>query len=122
MKKAKIVAALNELKQELTTEELQSSIEQLMRRYDSSIEDVRFSFFGLLITDVSFQGLITVKPTTQDDLSALSLPPTIPKWLKIYKKLIAVIAIPLWLGGVFCYIAYCNDYNTTENPSKDYVG
>uniref|UniRef100_A0A914Z0M7 Sodium/potassium-transporting ATPase subunit alpha n=1 Tax=Panagrolaimus superbus TaxID=310955 RepID=A0A914Z0M7_9BILA len=102
---------LNDLKQEVSMDEHQIPLEQLMRRYESDIN----------------KGLTTSKAAeimTRDGPNSLSPPRTTPEWIKFCKNLFGGFAMLLWVGAILCYIAYAVDYFSMEHPSKDnlYLG
>uniref|UniRef100_A0AC34GP15 Sodium/potassium-transporting ATPase subunit alpha n=1 Tax=Panagrolaimus sp. ES5 TaxID=591445 RepID=A0AC34GP15_9BILA len=102
---------LNDLKQEVSMDEHQIPIEQLMRRYESDVN----------------KGLTTSKAAeimARDGPNALSPPRTTPEWIKFCKNLFGGFAMLLWVGAILCYIAYGVDYFSIEHPSKDnlYLG
>uniref|UniRef100_A0AC35FB89 Sodium/potassium-transporting ATPase subunit alpha n=1 Tax=Panagrolaimus sp. PS1159 TaxID=55785 RepID=A0AC35FB89_9BILA len=102
---------LNDLKQEVSMDEHQISMEDLMRRYESDIN----------------AGLTTAKADqvmARDGPNSLSPPRTTPEWIKFCKNLFGGFAMLLWVGAILCYIAYAVDYFSLEHPSKDnlYLG
>jgi sodium/potassium-transporting ATPase subunit alpha len=102
---------LNDLKQEVSMDEHQISMEDLMRRYESDIN----------------AGLTTARADqvmARDGPNSLSPPRTTPEWIKFCKNLFGGFAMLLWVGAILCYIAYAVDYFTLEHPSKDnlYLG
>jgi len=102
---------INELKQEVSMDEHQISMEDLMRRYESDVN----------------LGLTTSKADqimARDGPNALSPPRTTPEWIKFCKNLFGGFAMLLWVGAFLCYFAYGVDYFSLEHPSKDnlYLG
>jgi sodium/potassium-transporting ATPase subunit alpha len=102
---------LNDLKQEVSMDEHQISLEDLMRRYESDIN----------------YGLTTAKADqimARDGPNSLSPPRTTPEWIKFCRNLFGGFALLLWVGAGLCYFAYGVDYFSLEHPSKDnlYLG
>ncbi|VDN58909.1 unnamed protein product [Dracunculus medinensis] len=102
---------INELKQEVRMDEHLVSLEELVLRYETNLEN------GLTSTKAA-------QILARDGPNALSPPKTTPEWLKFCKNLFGGFALLLWIGAILCYIAYSVDYFTMEYPSKDnlYLG
>uniref|UniRef100_A0AC35U1T0 Cation_ATPase_N domain-containing protein n=1 Tax=Rhabditophanes sp. KR3021 TaxID=114890 RepID=A0AC35U1T0_9BILA len=102
---------LDDLKQEVTMDEHQIPLADLVKKYKSSLE------FGLTSSKAA-------KILERDGLNALTPPKTTPEWVKFCKNLFGGFAMLLWIGAFLCYIAYGVDYFSMEKPEKDnlYLG
>merc|ERR1711931_321881 len=102
---------LNELKQELEIDVHRVSVDELCKRFNSSIES------GLTAAQAK-AGLEKHGP------NALTPPPTTPEWIKFCKNLFSGFAMLLWLGAVLCFIAYSIQASAFEEPPDDnlYLG
>uniref|UniRef100_A0A915D120 Sodium/potassium-transporting ATPase subunit alpha n=1 Tax=Ditylenchus dipsaci TaxID=166011 RepID=A0A915D120_9BILA len=109
--KAQKANDLNDLKQEVTMDEHQIPLDELLARYSSNVE----------------VGLTTAKADetfARDGPNALSPPHTTPEWIKFCKNLFGGFALLLWAGAILCYIAFAVDCFSMEYPIKDnlYLG
>merc|ERR1711931_149909 len=102
---------LNELKQELEIDVHRVSVDELCKRFNSSIES------GLSATQAD-ANLAEYGP------NALTPPPKTPEWVKFCKCLFSGFAMLLWLGAVLCFIAYSIQATAYEEPPDDnlYLG
>merc|ERR1711931_401964 len=102
---------LNELKQELEIDVHRVSVDELCKRFNSSIES------GLSATQAD-ANLAEYGP------NALTPPPKTPEWVKFCKCLFSGFAMLLWLGAVLCFIAYSIQASAFEEPPDDnlYLG
>ncbi|KAI1701468.1 e1-E2 ATPase domain-containing protein [Ditylenchus destructor] len=97
---------INDLKQEVSMDEHQIPLEELVQRYETNVET----------------GLTTAKADqvyARDGPNALSPPHTTPEWIKFCKNLFGGFALLLWVGAFLCYVAFAVDYFSMEYPSKD---
>jgi len=111
MGKSKKKENLDELKSEMKIDEHQIPLDDLVKRYETSLD----------------RGLTSQKAAAvleRDGPNALSPPKTTPEWVKFCKNLFGGFAMLLWIGAILCYIAYSVDYFTLENPAADnlYLG
>uniref|UniRef100_A0A914YQP8 Na(+)/K(+)-exchanging ATPase n=1 Tax=Panagrolaimus superbus TaxID=310955 RepID=A0A914YQP8_9BILA len=111
MGKKKGKTDIDELKKEVKMDEHQISIEELMKRYDTDINN------GLTSAEAE-------KKLNRDGPNCLTPPKTTPKWIKFCKNLFGGFSMLLWIGAILCIIAYAVDYFNMHNPSKDnlYLG
>ncbi|VDM39581.1 unnamed protein product [Toxocara canis] len=102
---------LDELKKEMKMDEHIIPMEQLVARFDTSLEK------GL--TDAH-----AAKVIARDGPNALTPPKKVPEWVKFCKNLFGGFAMLLWIGAFLCFIAYAVDTFSMEYPSKDnlYLG
>ncbi|VDD83150.1 unnamed protein product [Mesocestoides corti] len=105
------VEDLNELKQELVTDEHQISLDELCERLETNIET----------------GLTSEQAKTRldrDGPNALTPSKVTPEWVRFCKNMFGGFASLLWIGAVLCFIAHGIVTGTQENPSGDnlYIG
>ncbi|XP_054160551.1 sodium/potassium-transporting ATPase subunit alpha-like isoform X2 [Oppia nitens] len=102
---------MDDLKQEVSMDEHQISIEELCTRIRTSVKT----------------GLTPEKAKeylARDGPNALTPPKTTPEWIKFCKNLFGGFAMLLWIGGVLCFVAYSIQAGTFEEPPDDnlYLG
>merc|ERR1712158_321994 len=102
---------LNELKQELEIDVHRVSVDELCKRFTTSIE----------------QGLSdqpAAKGLAEHGRNELTPPPTTPEWVKFCQCLFSGFAMLLWLGAILCFLAYGIQASAYEEPPDDnlYLG
>jgi len=102
---------LDNLKQELELDVHRVEVEELCKRWSTSVE------LGLS-PDQSATNRAEFGP------NALTPPPTTPEWVKFCKNLFSGFATLLWIGAILCYIAYGIQASAFEEPPDDnlYLG
>merc|ERR1711953_565984 len=102
---------LNELKQELEIDVHRVSVDELCKRFTTSVEH------GL--TDAQ-----ALKGLQEHGPNALTPPPTIPEWVKFCRCLFSGFAMLLWFGAILCFLAYGIQASAYEEPPDDnlYLG
>merc|ERR1719293_623760 len=102
---------LNELKQELEIDVHRVSVDELLKRFNSNIEN------GLSAEQAK-------KALAEHGPNALTPPPTTPEWVKFCQNLFSGFACLLWLGAILCFIAYSIQATAYEEPPDDnlYLG
>merc|ERR1712198_261903 len=102
---------LNELKKELEIDVHRISLDELVKRFQTNIENG-------LTPDQAKAKLEEYGP------NALTPPPTTPEWIKFCKNLFSGFACLLWLGAILCFIAYSIQATAYEEPPDDnlYLG
>uniref|UniRef100_A0A0K0EHT4 Sodium/potassium-transporting ATPase subunit alpha n=1 Tax=Strongyloides stercoralis TaxID=6248 RepID=A0A0K0EHT4_STRER len=102
---------LDELKQEVRMDEHQIPLEDLAKRYNTSL-------------DKGLTSSTAAEYLARDGPNALSPPKTTPEWIKFCKNLFGGFALLLWVGSFLCYLAFTVDYLTIEHPNNDnlYLG
>merc|ERR1712227_819433 len=102
---------LNELKQELEIDVHRVSVDELCKRFKTTIE-------AGLTDDQALKGLAEYGP------NALTPPPTTPEWVKFCQCLFSGFSMLLWFGAVLCFIAYSIQATAYEEPPDDnlYLG
>merc|ERR1711953_570245 len=102
---------LNELKQELEIDVHRVSVDELCKRFTTSVEH------GL--TDAQ-----ALKGLQEHGPNALTPPPTIPEWVKFCQCLFSGFAMLLWFGAILCFLAYGIQASAYEEPPDDnlYLG
>merc|ERR1712001_639645 len=102
---------LNELKQELEIDVHRVSVDELLKRFTSNIEN----------------GLTTEQAEIGNEehgKNQLTPPPTTPEWVKFCQNLFSGFACLLWLGAILCFLAYGIQASAYEEPPDDnlYLG
>uniref|UniRef100_A0A0N5A3I6 Sodium/potassium-transporting ATPase subunit alpha n=1 Tax=Parastrongyloides trichosuri TaxID=131310 RepID=A0A0N5A3I6_PARTI len=102
---------LDDLKQEVKMDEHQIPMEDLVKRYKTSL-------------DKGLTSATAAEYMARDGPNALSPPKTTPEWIKFCKNLFGGFALLLWAGSFLCYLAFTVDYMTIEHPTNDnlYLG
>merc|ERR1712198_238646 len=102
---------LNELKKELEIDVHRISLDELVKRFQTNIENG-------LTPDQAKAKLEEYGP------NALTPPPTTPEWVKFCKNMFSGFACLLWLGAILCFIAYSIQASAFEEPPDDnlYLG
>uniref|UniRef100_A0A0N5B8S3 Sodium/potassium-transporting ATPase subunit alpha n=1 Tax=Strongyloides papillosus TaxID=174720 RepID=A0A0N5B8S3_STREA len=102
---------LEELKQEVKMDEHQIPIEDLVKRYDTSL-------------DVGLTSTVAGKYLARDGPNTLSPPKKTPEWVKFCRNLFGGFALLLWIGAFLCFLTFTVDYMTVTNPTNDnlYLG
>jgi len=102
---------LNELKQELEIDVHKVTVDELCKRWKTSVEH------GL--TDAQ-----ALKGLAEHGPNALTPPPTTPEWVKFCRCLFSGFSLLLWLGAVLCFLAYGIQASAYEEPPDDnlYLG
>merc|ERR1712227_638772 len=102
---------LNELKQELEIDVHRVSVDELCKRFKTTVENG-------LTDDLVTAGLKEHGP------NALTPPPTVPERVKFCKCLFSGFAMLLWLGAVLCFVAYSIQASAYDEPPDDnlYLG
>merc|ERR1712061_275515 len=102
---------LNELKQELEIDVHRVSVDELCKRFTSTVAD------GLTDDQVK-------KGIAEYGLNQLTPPPTTPEWIKFCQNLFSGFACLLWLGAILCFLAYGIQASAYEEPPDDnlYLG
>merc|ERR1712198_222349 len=102
---------LNELKKELEIDVHRISLDELVKRFQTNIENG-------LTPDQAKAKLEEYGP------NALTPPPTTPEWIKFCKNLFSGFAMLLWFGAILCFIAYSIQASAFEEPPDDnlYLG
>merc|ERR1711953_1170461 len=102
---------LNELKQELEIDVHRVSVDELCKRFTTSVEH------GL--TDAQ-----ALKGLQEHGPNALTPPPTTPEWIKFCQCLFSGFAMLLWFGAILCFLAYGIQASAYEEPPDDnlYLG
>ena len=99
------VSDLHELKQEVTLDEHILPIEELINKYNTSIETVIFFHLFFIVIDYCFnqhyfQGLSSEKAAEilkRDGYNSLTPPRSTPEWIKFGKNLFGGFALLLWV-------------------------
>merc|ERR1712198_477246 len=102
---------LNELKKELEIDVHRISLDELVKRFQTNVENG-------LTADQAKQKLEEHGP------NALTPPSTTPEWVKFCKNMFSGFAMLLWLGAILCFIAYSIQATAYEEPPDDnlYLG
>ncbi|ODM98254.1 Sodium/potassium-transporting ATPase subunit alpha [Orchesella cincta] len=102
---------LDNLKQELDTDDHKIPMEELCRRLHTN-------------TDTGLTNARAKENFDRDGPNALTPPKTTPEWVKFCKNLFGGFALLLWIGAVLCFVAYAIQAGTYEDASKDnlYLG
>merc|ERR1711937_147365 len=102
---------LNELKQELEIDVHKVEISDLLKRFNTNIENG-------LTADQAKKGL------EEHGLNQLTPPPTTPEWVKFCQNLFSGFACLLWIGAILCFLAYGIQASAYEEPPDDnlYLG
>jgi len=102
---------LNELKQELEIDVHKVDVSELIKRFNTNIEQG-------LSDDQAKKGIET------HGLNQLTPPPTTPEWVKFCQNLFSGFACLLWLGAILCFLAYGIQASAYEEPPDDnlYLG
>ncbi|CAL8111930.1 unnamed protein product [Orchesella dallaii] len=102
---------LDNLKQELDTDDHKVPMEELCRRLHTN-------------TDTGLTNARAKENFDRDGPNALTPPKTTPEWVKFCKNLFGGFALLLWIGAVLCFVAYAIQAGTYEDASKDnlYLG
>merc|ERR1719423_432380 len=102
---------LNELKRELEIDVHKVSLDELLKRFGTNVENG-------LTADQAKQKLEEHGP------NALTPPPTTPEWVKFCKNMFSGFAMLLWLGAILCFIANSIQASAFEEPPDDnlYLG
>merc|ERR1711872_1089740 len=102
---------LNELKKELEIDVHRISLDELVKRFQTNIENV-------LTPDQAKAKLEEYGP------NALTPPPTTPEWVKFCKNMFSGFAMLLWVGAILCFVAYSIQASAFEEPPDDnlYLG
>merc|ERR1719466_447075 len=102
---------LNELKQELEIDVHKVTVDELCKRWKTSVEN------GL--TDAQH-----LKGLAEHGPNALTPPPTTPEWVKFCKCLFSGFSLLLWFGAFLCFLAYTIQATNYEEPPDDnlYLG
>merc|ERR1711970_1541455 len=102
---------LNELKKELEIDVHRVSLDELVKRFQTNIEN------GLTPN----QAKLNIE---KFGLNQLTPPPTTPEWVKFCKNLFSGFAMLLWIGAILCFIAYTIQALNYEEPPDDnlYLG
>jgi len=102
---------MNELKQELELDVHKVDVEELCKRFNTSIETG-------LTKEAAEENRRTYGP------NALTPPPTTPEWVKFCNNLFGGFALLLWFGAILCFIAYSIQASAYEEPPDDnlYLG
>ncbi|AWP03656.1 Na+/K+ ATPase alpha subunit isoform 2 [Scophthalmus maximus] len=60
----------------------------------------------------------------RDGPNALTPPPTTPEWVKFCRQLFGGFSVLLWIGAILCFLAYCIQVATEDEPVNDnlYLG
>jgi sodium/potassium-transporting ATPase subunit alpha len=112
MSKAKKKAQnLDNLKQELETDDHKIPLEELCRRLATN-------------PDTGLTNARAKENYDRDGPNALTPPKTTPEWVKFCKNLFGGFALLLWIGAFLCFLAYAIQAGTYEDASKDnlYLG
>merc|ERR1712061_493010 len=102
---------LNELKQELEIDVHRVSVDELCKRFTSTVAG----------------GLTTAQAKIGNEeygLNQLTPPPTTPEWVKFCQNLFSGFACLLWIGAILCFLAYLFSGFAYEEPPDDnlYLG
>merc|ERR1711887_140204 len=102
---------LNELKKELEIDVHKVSSDELVKRFETSIEN------GLTAAQAKAK-------QEQYGPNALTPPPTTPEWVKFCKNMFSGFAMLLWIGAILCFVAYGIQASAFEEPPDDnlYLG
>merc|ERR1712079_131548 len=102
---------INELKQELEIDVHKVSVDELLKRFNSNIEN------GLTSEQAKLGN-------EEHGLNQLTPPPTTPEWVKFCQNLFSGFACLLWVGAILCFIAYSIQATAYEEPPDDnlYLG
>merc|ERR1711887_101622 len=102
---------LNELKQELEIDVHKVSVDELLKRFNTNVEQ------GL--TDAA-----AAAGLAEHGKNELTPPPTTPEWVKFCQCLFSGFAMLLWLGAFLCFLAYSIQASAYEEPPDDnlYLG
>merc|ERR1712212_526548 len=102
---------LNELKKELELDVHKVSLDELVKRFQTNIENG-------LTPDQAKAKLEEYGP------NALTPPPTTPEWVKFCKNMFSGFAMLLWVGAILCFVAYSIQASAFEEPPDDnlYLG
>ncbi len=84
---------MDNLKQELELDVHKVSMDELMKRFGSDLEN------GL--TSAGYKANFE-----KYGPNCLTPPPTTPEWIKFCKNLFSGFAMLLWIGAILCFIAY----------------
>ncbi|XP_030635771.1 sodium/potassium-transporting ATPase subunit alpha-1-like [Chanos chanos] len=102
---------LDELKKELDLDDHKLTLDELVKRYGTSLE----------------KGLSTARAKeilARDGPNALTPPPQTPEWLKFCKQLFGGFSLLLWIGAFLCFLAYSIQAASEDEPANDnlYLG
>merc|ERR1712198_73732 len=102
---------LNELKKELEIDVHRISLDELVKRFQTNVENG-------LTADQAKQKLEEHGP------NALTPPSTTPEWVKFCKNMFSGFAMLLWVGAILCFVAYSIQASAFEEPPDDnlYLG
>merc|ERR1712180_116882 len=102
---------LNELKKELEIDVHRISLDELVKRFQTNIENG-------LTPDQAKAKLEEVGP------NQLTPPKTTPEWVKFCKNMFSGFAMLLWCGAILCFVAYSIQASAYEEPPDDnlYLG
>merc|ERR1711981_1332797 len=102
---------LNELKQELEIDVHKVSVDELLKRFSTEVEN------GLTSEQAA-------KNLAEYGRNELTPPKTTPEWVKFCQCLFSGFACLLWLGAIFCFLAYGIQASAYEEPPDDnlYLG
>merc|ERR1712127_851505 len=102
---------LNELKQELEIDVHKVGIDELCKRFSTTLDN------GL--TDAQ-----AAKGLVEHGHNELTPPATTPEWIKFCRCLFSGFALLLWFGAILCFLAYGIQASAYEEPPDDnlYLG
>merc|ERR1719427_2436659 len=102
---------LGELKQELELDVHRVTLDELVKRFSTSLENG-------LTDDQAAKGII------EHGRNELTPPPTTPEWVKFLQCLFSGFSCLLWFGAILCYLAYGIQASAYEEPPDDnlYLG
>merc|ERR1719427_1143123 len=102
---------LGELKQELELDVHRVTLDELVKRFSTSLENG-------LTDDQAAKGII------EHGRNELTPPPTTPEWVKFLQCLFSGFSCLLWLGAILCFLAYSIQATAYEEPPDDnlYLG
>nr|XP_019958015.1 PREDICTED: sodium/potassium-transporting ATPase subunit alpha-2-like [Paralichthys olivaceus] len=102
---------LDELKKEVAFDDHRIPLDDLGKRY------------GVELT----RGLTNARAVeilARDGPNSLTPPPTTPEWVKFCRQLFGGFSVLLWIGATLCFLAYCIQVATEDEPPNDnlYLG
>jgi len=102
---------LGELKQELELDVHRVTLDELVKRFSTSLENG-------LTDDQAAKGII------EHGRNELTPPPTTPEWVKFLQCLFSGFSCLLWFGAILCFLAYGIQASAYEEPPDDnlYLG